>query len=285
MNRPDIRDIVDRALAEDIGQGDCTTAATAPPDLLGVGRIVAKEACVVAGLELLPIVWSRLGGAVAIELLAADGDAVAPKTVIARLDGPFRALLLGERVALNLLQRTCGIATATRRYVDAVAGTGARIADTRKTAPGLRTLDKYAVRVGGGANHRTALDGGVLIKENHVAAAGSITVAVERARRVAPFTLKVEVETRDLDEVREALAAGADIIMLDNMTRDDMREAVALVDGRALVEASGNMTLARVRAVAETGVDVISVGALTHSVRAADLSMLINLMNPVSDAG
>ena len=275
---PDCRDVMDlvrRALAEDIGQGDWTTIATTPEGLRGRARIVAKADCVVAGLGLLDLVWTELGGGVRVEPLVAEGARVARGSDVAHLAGSFRALLTGERTALNLLQRASGIATLTRAFVDAVAGTKARVADTRKTAPGMRALDKYAVRVGGGANHRAALDGGILIKENHVAAAGGIRAAVDRARRQAPMTLRVEVETRNAAEVDEALAAGADIIMLDNMTRDEMRAAVTRIGGRALVEASGNVTLESVRAIAETGVDVISAGALTHSVRAADLSMLI----------
>lgn len=287
---PDARDVLDlvrRALAEDIGQGDWTTIATAAPDLQGHGRLVAKSDAVVAGLDLVPLVYEELrregAPGVTVTPLVADGDPVTRGQDVLRLSGPFRTLLTGERVALNLLQRASGIATATRAYVAAVAGTRARIADTRKTAPGLRALDKYSVRVGGGVNHRAALDGGILIKENHVAAAGSITAAVAQARRLAPITLRVEVETRNRAEVEEALAAGADIIMLDNMSLAELREGVALIAGRALVEASGNVTLETVRAVAETGVDIISVGALTHSVRAADLSLLLDPL-PVAPA-
>jgi len=184
-------------------------------------------------------------------------------------------LLQGERVALNLLQRMCGIATLTARYVAAVKGTRARVVDTRKTTPGLRVLEKYAVRVGGGTNHRTGLYDGVLIKENHIAAAGGITEAVRRARSYIPHTMKVEIETETLAQVAEALAAGADIIMLDNMELAAMREAVLLIGGKALVEASGGVNLETIRGIAETGVDIISVGALTHSARAMDISMLL----------
>ena len=279
-NTPDARHltrIVDAALAEDIGQGDWTTDAVVPASLPGRGRIVAKESCVMAGVALLPLVWERLGeGPVTLRDAVADGERVDAGRVVARLDGGFGALLRGERVALNLLQRVAGIATRARAFADAVAGTKARVVDTRKTAPGLRALDKYGVRAGGAGNHRAALDGGILIKENHIAAAGSLAEAVARVRRRAPFSLRIEVETTTLAEVREALAVGADIIMLDNMDLATMRRAVEEVAGRALVEASGNVCLETVRAVAETGVDLISVGALTHSVRAADLSMRIS---------
>jgi len=196
--------------------------------------------------------------------------------VLAWLKGQASVLLQGERVALNLLQRMCGIATLTAQYVEMVTGTAAFIVDTRKTVPGLRALDKYSVRMGGGRNHRIGLFDGVLIKENHSAAAGGITAAIERARLRLPHTLKIEVETRNLAEVGEALAAGADIIMLDNMTLDELRQGVELIAGRALIEASGGVNLETVREIAETGVNIISVGALTHSVKAADISMLFD---------
>jgi len=270
-----VTDIVDRGLAEDVGQGDWTTLATAPEGARGRGRIVAKSDCVLAGLPVAHLVWERLGNRVTIEPLAQEGAELEKGQLVCRLEGDFRHILMGERLALNLLQRMSGIATATRRMVAMVSGTKARIADTRKTVPGLRALDKYAVRVGGGWNHRAALDGGVLIKENHIAAAGSITEAVVAARRTAPLTLRIEVETQDLADVREAVDAGADIVMLDNMSYADMRQAVSEVGGRVLLEASGNVTADRVRAVDESGVDIISVGALTHSVVAADLSLLV----------
>jgi len=273
---PDVRELVVRALAEDIGQGDWTTLATVPADARVRGRVVAKSEAVLAGRDLFAVVFDEVSPGVQVTPLVAEGARVTRGQDVLRFEGPARTLLTGERVALNLLQRASGIATLTRAFVDAVQGTRARIADTRKTVPGLRALDKYAVRAGGGVNHRAGLDGGVLVKENHIAAAGSLRTAVERARQFAPLTLRVEVETRNRAEVEEALAAGADIIMLDNMSLADMRAAVALIGGRALVEASGNVTLETVRAVAECGVDVISVGALTHSVRAADLSMLLD---------
>jgi nicotinate-nucleotide pyrophosphorylase (carboxylating) len=204
-----------------------------------------------------------------------DGDSPVKGDVLAEITGDATFLLQGERVALNLLQRMSGIATLTARYTEAVQGTKARIVDTRKTTPGLRQLEKYAVRVGGGRNHRTGLYDGVLIKENHISAAGGITVAVERARAFIPHTLRIEVETETIDQVAEALNAGADIIMLDNMDLETMRRAVALVAGKALLEASGGVNLATVGEIAATGVDIISVGALTHSARAMDISMLL----------
>ena len=196
-------------------------------------------------------------------------------TTLAVVAGDAATLLQGERVALNLLQRMCGIATLTSRFVEAVAGTRARIVDTRKTTPGLRQLEKYAVRIGGGINHRTGLYDGVLIKENHIAAAGGIPEAIRRARAYIPHTLKIEIETETLAQVDEALMAGADIIMLDNMSLEEMRRAVSVIAGRAQIEASGGVNLESVRAIAETGVDIISVGALTHSPRAMDISMLL----------
>jgi nicotinate-nucleotide pyrophosphorylase (carboxylating) len=276
LSRSAAIELVRRALAEDIGQGDWTTLATIPAGARARGRVLAKSDAVVAALELVPLVFDEVAPGVRVTPLVADGARVARGQDVLRLEGPAHALLTGERVALNLLQRASGIATLTRAFVDAVQGTRARIADTRKTVPGLRALDKYAVRTGGGVNHRAGLDGGVLIKENHIAAAGCIRTAVERARRLAPLTLRIEVEARNLAEVEEALAAGADIVMLDNMSPAEMRVAVGRIAGRALVEASGNVTLETVRSVAECGVDVISVGALTHSVRAADLSLLLD---------
>jgi nicotinate-nucleotide pyrophosphorylase (carboxylating) len=227
-----------------------------------------------AGIGVARRVFALLDAQVSFEGLIEDGQAVRRGEVLAWLKGDAASLLQGERVALNLLQRLSGVATLTARFVEAVEGTGATIVDTRKTTPGLRALEKYAVRVGGGGNHRMALYDGVLIKENHIVAAGGIAVAVSRARRYAPHTLKVEVEVRDLDEVTAALAAGADILLLDNMDLDQLRAAVELVAGRAVTEASGGVNLDSVRPIAETGVDLISVGALTHSYRAVDISML-----------
>lgn len=257
---------VDRWLAEDLGDGDLTSLAVIDEDATCTARLLVKEGGVVSGLEVAAEVFDRLGAG--LESLAADGDIVEPGPV-ARLEGPARGVLAGERLALNVLGRLSGIATLTRRYVDAVAGTGAVILDTRKTTPGLRTLEKHAVACGGGQNHRFGLYDGILIKDNHLRVAGSLAEAVRRAKETAP----VEVECDTLAQVREALAAGADSILLDNMTVPELREAVELAGGRARLEASGAVTLDTIRAIAETGVDFISVGALTHSARALDVSL------------
>lgn len=268
--------LIELALLEDIHTGDITTLAVVPGKRPASARLVAKEQLVVAGLATAARVFSKLDSDICFNACLSDGDTATPGTILATLQGEAAQLLMGERVALNLLQRMCGIATHTASFVEAVSGTKARIVDTRKTTPGLRQLEKYAVRVGGGINHRTGLYDGVLIKENHIVAAGGITEAVKRARAYIPHTLKIEIETETLAQVNEALAAGADIIMLDNMNLDEMRTAVAAIGGRALVEASGGVNLERVRAIAETGVDIISVGALTHSSRAMDISMLLD---------
>ena len=268
--------ILQGALAEDIGTGDITTLSTVPPERTISGRYIAKEDGVLCGLELVARAFALLDASIAFKPLKRDGDAVRKGDLMATVSGNARAILTGERVGLNLLQHMSGVASQTARAVAAVAGTGAKIVDTRKTTPGLRVLDKYAVRAGGGGNHRFGLSDGVLIKDNHIVAAGGIAEAVAAARARAPHSLRVEVEVETLEQLREALAAGADIIMLDNMSVEDMREAVRIVDGRALTEASGNMgdkSDAELRAVAETGVDLISIGALTHSVRALDISL------------
>jgi nicotinate-nucleotide pyrophosphorylase (carboxylating) len=267
--------IVENALLEDIHTGDITTLAVVPEPRAASARLIAKEAMVLAGIDVAARVFHLLDNAVIFTPAFRDGDRLQMGDVLAVVDGNAAILLQGERVALNLLQRMCGVATLTSRYVAAVEGTRARVVDTRKTIPGLRMLDKYAVRVGGGINHRTGLYDGVLIKENHIAAAGGITEAVRRARAYIPHTMKIEVETESLVEVGEALAADADIIMLDNMDLTTMAEAVRLINGRALVEASGGVNLESIRAIAGTGVDIISVGALTHSARAMDISMLL----------
>ena len=267
--------IIENALAEDIHTGDITTMAVVRQGGDAHAILKAKEEMVLAGIEVAARVFHQLDERIVFTPRCADGELVASGGLIAELSGNAAMLLQGERVALNLLQRMCGIATLTARYVAAVKGTRARVVDTRKTTPGLRVLEKYAVRVGGGTNHRTGLYDGVLIKENHIAAAGGITEAVRRARSYIPHTMKVEIETETLAQVAEALAAGADIIMLDNMELAAMREAVLLIDGKALVEASGGVNLETIRGIAETGVDIISVGALTHSARAMDISMLL----------
>lgn len=261
------------ALGEDLGRGDVTTRLTVPEGRTGKAFLTAKQDAVIAGLDLVAPVFELAGGGVTVRLEAGDGDQVRAGRVLARMEGSARALLMGERVALNFLQQLSGVATRTRSFVDAVVGTRARITDTRKTVPGLRVLQKYAVRVGGGSNHRSGLDDGILIKDNHIAAAGGLEAAVRLAKSGAPHGLKVEVECETLTQVDEALTAGADIILLDNMSVDEMRQAVRQIGGRALVEASGGIVLANVRTVAETGVDLISVGGLTHSAPAVDISM------------
>lgn len=268
--------IVDLALAEDIGGGDVTTLATVPADAQATATLTAKAAGVISGIEVAGAVFRRVDPAVAYRVRIADGGRVAPGDAIAEVAGPARSVLTAERVALNLLQRLSGVATATAAYADAIRGTRARIVDTRKTTPGLRALEKAAVRDGGGHNHRFGLADGVLIKDNHLAAIGGadpVGQAVKQAREWAPHTLRVEVEVTTLAEVERAATARADVILLDNMSVPTMREAVALVAGRALLEASGGVTLATVRAIAETGVDLISVGALTHSAPALDISL------------
>jgi nicotinate-nucleotide pyrophosphorylase (carboxylating) len=269
----DLDDFLKSALREDIGTGDITTAYCVPEDAVSRGAFRAKEAGVVCGVGLLPRVFALLDGGVAVTVLKNDGEHVAPGDVIAEMSGSSRAILTGERVALNLLQRLSGIATRTAETVAQLAGTTARITDTRKTTPGLRVLEKYAVRCGGGSNHRFNLSDGVLIKDNHIAAAGGIANAVAHVRERVPHTLKIEVEAETLALVEAALAAKADVLMLDNMTEAQMAEAVRLIAGRALTEASGNMGDKDLRAVAETGVDIISIGALTHSARALDISL------------
>jgi len=252
-----------------------TTIATVAPDKDGSAAVIAKQDMVLAGSEVFLDVFLTLDRSIDFNCGYTDGDTVPSGSVIAKLSGPLRTLLTGERVALNLMQRLSGIATLTRKYADSVNGTRARILDTRKTTPGLRALEKYAVTVGGGYNHRFGLYDGILIKDNHIAAAGGISKAVEAARLNAPHMLKIEVECETAAQVKEALAAGAEIIMLDNMDIKKIKAAVKEIAGRALVEASGNMTLERVHEVARTGVDFISVGALTHSAPAADISMKI----------
>jgi nicotinate-nucleotide pyrophosphorylase (carboxylating) len=260
------------ALAEDIGAGDVTTEATVPEDAVGTAELLLKEPGVVCGLRAAESTFRALDPDVRFDVRASDGDLVRePPAVVARVSGSLRAILTGERVALNLLGRLSGIATLTRRHADAVEGTGAAVLDTRKTTPGLRALEKHAVVCGGGRNHRFGLDDAVLVKDNHLRAAGSVTRAVELVR--AASDLPVEIECETLDQVAEALELGVDAILLDNMTLDELREAVSLTAGRARLEASGGVSLSTVRAIAETGVDEISVGALTHSARSLDVSL------------
>lgn len=267
--------IIENALLEDIHTGDITTLAVVAEKRTARAKLVAKEPMVLAGISVAKRVFDYLDNGIVFTPHFDDGITLEYGDVIADIHGEASLLLQGERVALNLLQRMCGVATLTARYVLAAKGTKAKIVDTRKTTPGLRQLEKYSVRVGGGTNHRTGLYDGVLIKENHIAAAGGISIAIQRAKAYVPHTMKIEIETETIPQVEEALAAGADIIMLDNMDLQTMGKAVSLIAGRALVEASGGVTLETVRDIAETGVDIISVGALTHSARAMDISMLL----------
>jgi len=270
-----IRKLIWNALREDIGDGDVTSNAILTGEENGAARAIAKSELVFAGGDVFRETFRQVDPNLTFTIRADEGQEVGPGTILAEISGSLKSILMAERTALNLLQRMCGIATATRVFVRAIAGTEARILDTRKTVAGLRFLDKYAVRIGGGQNHRFALYDGVLIKDNHITAAGGVTEAIRRARRGVAHTLKVEVEVRNLAELEEALTAGADVIMLDNMSTGDMKTAVALAAGRVPLEASGNVTLDNVRAIAATGVNFISVGALTHSVQAADISLLI----------
>jgi nicotinate-nucleotide pyrophosphorylase (carboxylating) len=273
--REKIRQIIRTALDEDIGSGDVTTDAVLTGEEKGLARALVKQGTVIAGGEVFREVFLTHDPGLEVVLLTKEGDPAGAGEVVAEVSGRLRSILTAERVALNLFQRMCGIAALTRRYAEETRGTKAKILDTRKTMPGLRILDKYAVTVGGGFNHRIGLYDGVLIKDNHISAAGGIAAAVKRVTGLAPLLVRVEVEVKNLDEVREALSAGAHVIMLDNMTPEDMRKAVSLIAGRALVEASGNVTLERVREIAQTGVDFISTGAITHSVAAADISLKI----------
>ena len=269
-------------LAEDIGRGDITTAATVEPDVRGVGRFLAKEYLVICGLEVAEAVFLHLDGEISeIETTYNEGDEVEEGTTFATLKGYADVLLTGERVALNILQRMSGVATLTRQYVRAVEGTKAQIVDTRKTTPGLRLLEKYAVTVGGGKNHRMGLDDGVLIKDNHIALAGGITEAVRSAKDKVGHLHKIEVEVTNWAQLREAIEAGADIILLDNQTPEEASKLCTMsrdLNSNVLIEASGGMDLERVRSFAEAGVDLISVGRLTHSARAVDISFKIQTL-------
>lgn len=273
LNELELQKLIDRCLCEDLGAGDLTTNSTVPAGTVSTGYILAKEAGVVAGLPLAEMIFRRLDPSVEFRAIARDGNRVERGLVLAEITGKARAVLTGERLALNFLQHLSGIATRTARLVEMVSGEKARIVDTRKTTPGLRMIEKYAVRVGGGHNHRFGLYDAVLIKDNHIKMAGGIKKAVLAARLGSPHTARIEVEVEELAGVREALEAGADIIMLDNMDPQAMREAVDLVAGRALVEASGGIGEESIRRVAAAGVDLISVGALTHSVRSLDISL------------
>lgn len=270
-----IRKIVQTAIEEDTGEADVTTAAALTGEEIGKALALAKSVVVVAGIDVFEETFLFLDPGMKFTGCCNDGDVVEKGGRIAEISGNLSRILTAERVALNFLQRMCGIATFTRQYVDEVKGTKAKILDTRKTAPGLRYLDKYAVRIGGGHNHRFGLYDGVLIKDNHIVAAGGISQALARVRGRLPHTLKVEIEVKNLQELEEAVNSGADVIMLDNMSLEDMRKAVTAAGGRVPLEASGNVSLANVRQIAKTGVDFISVGALTHSVPASDISLKI----------
>jgi len=273
--RARIRQVIKAALDEDIGSGDVTTNAVLTGEEMGLARALLKGDTIIAGIEVFREVFLVQDPSLNVVLLKKDGETAGAGEVVAEVSGKLVSILTAERVALNLFQRMCGIAALTRRYVEETKGTKAKILDTRKTVPGLRILDKYAVKAGGGFNHRVGLYDGVLIKDNHISAAGGIARAVGRVAGRAPMMVRIEVEVKNLEEVREALSAGAHVIMLDNMTGEDMRKAVALIAGRALVEASGNVTIERVKEIAETGVDFISTGTITHSAPAADISLKV----------
>jgi nicotinate-nucleotide pyrophosphorylase (carboxylating) len=274
QNSGDIIALIRQALAEDVQSGDLTTEAIVPANMTSRARWIAKEEGVIAGLFIGESVFQMLDNKLKWNCKVKEGDHVQRGDVLVEIEGNSRALLTGERTALNFVQRMSGIATAANQYANKLKGTGTKILDTRKTVPGLRVLDKYAVKTGGGTNHRAGLYDMVLIKENHISIAGSIKEAVGKARKKFP-DVKIEVEATSLQEVRKALKAGADIIMLDNMSISDMRKAVELTDGTTQTEASGNVTLESINEIAATGVSFISVGALTHSVSAFDISQLI----------
>jgi nicotinate-nucleotide pyrophosphorylase (carboxylating) len=269
-----VQNILRLALEEDIGHCDITTTFTIPEGHRSKAVLVSKGSFVLAGMPFAEEVFHIMDAGTELRIFHEEGSQVTRDEIIAEIAGRTKTLLSCERVSLNILQRLCGIATLTRAFVEQVEGTGVKIVDTRKTTPGLRFMEKYAVRMGGGINHRFGLYDGILIKDNHIEAAGGITAAISSARQ-AHHLSKIEVEIESLGELKEAIHAGADVVMLDNMSLDDMKEAVRLAKGKVIIEASGNMTLERVREVAETGVDLISVGALTHSAPAADISMKI----------
>ena len=278
LNLRSLDPLIDLAFAEDIGIGDVTTEATVPPTQEGIGTLLAKSGGIVAGLPVAERVFARLDAALAFRRLVSDGEAVNAGTPIAEVQGSAKTILMGERTALNFLQRLSGIATLTAQFVEAVSDYDTKIVDTRKTAAGWRAVQKYAVRVGGGSNHRFGLYDGVLIKDNHIVAAGGVQNAVRRARELVPHTAKIEIEIETVDQVDEALSAGADILLLDNMPLGIMRGVVQEVGDRVITEASGGITLDQVQAVAATGVNLISVGALTHSAMPMDISLTLVLV-------
>jgi len=268
----DLQETVARALAEDVGRGDLT-AALVGREIEAAATVISRESAVLCGCAWFNEVFRQLDPRITVEWLVGEGNNVIPLQTLCRLHGPARTLLTGERTALNFLQTLSGTATTSRRYAAAVAGTHVRVLDTRKTLPGLRNAQKYAVRIGGCQNHRHGLDDGILIKENHLMAIGSIDAAIAAARTSIPPGMKIEVEVENLDQVGAAIEAGADLLLLDNFCLDNLRQAVILCRGRVLTESSGNVTLATIRIIAETGVDFISTGAMTKDVRAVDLSM------------
>ncbi len=276
FSTPAIRALIDLALTEDIGTGDAATESTVPAGLVGKATVRAKQTLVVCGGPVFAEVVGRVDPTVVVTQHIAEGETASYGDSVLTFEGPVRSILVAERLGLNFIGRMSGIATFARSCANAVAGTGVRVVDTRKTLPGFRALDKYAVRTGGCHNHRTSLDAGVMIKENHIAAAGSVRGAVLAARARATHLVRVEIEIERLDQLEEALEAGADVVMLDNMDNDLMRQAVAQNAGRAILEASGNMTLRRLPEVAATGIDVISLGALTHTVINADYSLRLD---------
>lgn len=278
LTLPRIEKLIDEALAEDLHAGDLTTEATVEPGLRAHAEGAARKPLVVCGGQVFAAVFRRVDPTVEVETLVADGEQVEAGTILWKVHGPARSLLMAERTALNFVQRMSGIATLTRRYVSALPpGSTTRITDTRKTTPGLRLLERYAVRVGGGHNHRNDLSSAVLIKDNHIVAAGGIEAAIARARQHAPHTTRIEIEVESLEDLDRALSAGADIIMLDNFPMDALREAVRRAKGKAILEISGGVTLERIPELAATGVDIISVGALTHSAPAADIALDLSL--------
>lgn len=280
LQRRQIEAVVTMALAEDAPYGDVTSQTLIPATTTATAELVAREPGILAGAEVFEVAMTALDATVKVTALAADGDRFVRGQALARVEGPARAVLQAERVALNLVQRMSGIATLTARYVEAVAGTKARVVDTRKTTPGLRALERHAVRCGGGHNHRYSLSDAVMAKDNHLAVVGDIGAAVRRARAELPHTMHIEVEIDRLDQLDAVLESGPDTIMLDNFSVEDLVEGVRRIGGQAIAEASGGITLDTIGAIAQTGVDVISVGALTHSVRALDLGLDVVVDSP-----
>jgi nicotinate-nucleotide pyrophosphorylase (carboxylating) len=279
MIQSEVDRIIQAALAEDIGLGDRTSDSLLAGDEVGSAVMLGKEPGVLCGLGIAESVFAAVDSSLAFEPCLEDGDEITGKRdAIARVSGSLKSILIAERTALNFVQRMSGVATRTKQFVDAVAGTGAHVVDTRKTVPGMRMLDKYAVSVGGGRNHRFGLNDGILIKDNHIAAVGGVAPAIELARRNAPHTLRIEIEAKTLAQVEEAVDAGAEVILLDNMDIDTIARAVRLVGGRALTEASGGVAIDTIAAIAATGVDLISVGALTHSAAALDISLDVEIV-------